>query len=193
MRAGARDRAVSDGTLISPVIDEAQLAEIRRLAHEIWREHYPGIISAEQVEYMLERQYSPAALRRSFREEGVRFDRALRGGEAVGFSAYGPLADPDALKLHSLYVQAAARRSGCGSAMLARVVTHAREGGCARVVLRVNRGNQTAIRAYRRWGFRIRGPLVTDIGNGFVMDDHRMELAVASRSARRPGAPKIPG
>lgn len=184
---------MSDAIRISPVRDAAQLAEIGRLAHEIWREHYPGIISAEQVEYMLARQYSPEALRRSFREPGVRFDRALRAGEAIGYSAYGPVEEPGALKLHSLYVRADARRSGCGSALLARVVAHAREGGRTRVVLRVNRANHTAIRAYRRWGFRIRGTLVTDIGGGFVMDDHRMELDLASRSARRPDPPKAPG
>jgi RimJ/RimL family protein N-acetyltransferase len=43
------------------------------------------------------------------------------------------------------------------------------------VVLGVNRLNEKAIRAYTRNGYLIRGPLKTDIGNGYVMDDFIME------------------
>jgi len=42
--------------------------------------------------------------------------------------------------------------------------------------LQVNRGNTQAIRAYEKYGFRIVESRVFDIGEGFVMDDHVMEL-----------------
>jgi hypothetical protein len=35
--------------------------------------------------------------------------------------------------------------------------------------------NRGAINAYKRWGFRITDEVVADIGEGFVMDDYRME------------------
>jgi hypothetical protein len=35
------------------------------------------------------------------------------------------------------------------------------------------------VQTYERLGFRIESPLVMDIGNGFVMDDFRMEKALA--------------
>ena len=41
--------------------------------------------------------------------------------------------------------------------------------------LTVNRGNAKAIRAYERNGFKVVRTQVTDIGNGFVMDDYVME------------------
>ncbi len=47
--------------------------------------------------------------------------------------------------------------------------------------LTANKRNDPAIEAYRHHGFRIRGPIVTDIGGGFVMDDHRMELDISAQ------------
>jgi hypothetical protein len=42
--------------------------------------------------------------------------------------------------------------------------------------LTVNRFNRQAIAAYERRGFQMMGTVVKDIGDGFVMDDYRMEL-----------------
>lgn len=163
---------------ILPATEPEHLEEIRRLAHSIWREHYPGIIPRAQIEYMLEMKYSLEALRRDVRERGVHYDRAFVGGRPVGYAAYGPLARSGETMLHGLYVRAELRRRGLGALLLERALDHARRHGSPRVVLTVNRRNHTAIAAYRRWGFRVRGPLVTDIGGGFVMDDHAMELDV---------------
>ena len=45
--------------------------------------------------------------------------------------------------------------------------------------LTVNINNVNAIKAYEKLGFKNVGPLVTDIGNGFVMDDYQMEKALS--------------
>ena len=42
------------------------------------------------------------------------------------------------------------------------------------LVLNVNKHNVSAQAAYQRRGFAIRGPVVLDIGGGFVMDDFVM-------------------
>ena len=44
--------------------------------------------------------------------------------------------------------------------------------------LTVNKGNELAIRAYEGTGFETIDAVVTDIGEGFVMDDYIMELRV---------------
>jgi ribosomal protein S18 acetylase RimI-like enzyme len=49
--------------------------------------------------------------------------------------------------------------------------------GFTRVWLTVNKGNPS-VKVYERLGFRIAKDLVMDIGNGFVMDDYRMEKTV---------------
>ena len=41
---------------------KADLAIVQDLAYQIWHHHYPGIISVEQIDYMLARGYVAAAL-----------------------------------------------------------------------------------------------------------------------------------
>jgi hypothetical protein len=40
----------------------------------------------------------------------------------------------------------------------------------------VNKRNTIALAAYAKYGFRIYGQDVLDIGNGFVMDDYLLEM-----------------
>lgn len=42
--------------------------------------------------------------------------------------------------------------------------------------LTVNKYNKGSIDAYKRLGFEIVDEMVTDIGNGFVMDDYKMSM-----------------
>src|SRR5699024_439770 len=55
-------RAMSFSGTVKAAATTPALAELSRLAHIIWREHYPPIIGHEHVEYMLARGYTPAAL-----------------------------------------------------------------------------------------------------------------------------------
>ena len=43
------------------------------------------------------------------------------------------------------------------------------------IQLTVNKYNTNTISAYKKWGFEIIDSVVTDIGEGFVMDDYIME------------------
>jgi len=161
---------------IEPATEDVQLAEIRELAHAIWREHYPGIISPEQIEYMLQAGYNLDVLRRDLTQDQIRYDRALIDGTLVGFSAYGPHPDAGALMLHKLYVDAARRGRGCARKLVEAASDYARAHSFDRIVLRVNKGNHIAIAAYEQIGFTKRGPIVSDIGGGFCMDDYLMQL-----------------
>src|SRR5699024_5364762 len=67
----------------------ALLAEISALAHVIWREHYTPIIGARQVDYMLERGYSPAALAR-LKDTGTLFTLARCNAQYVGYGGATP-------------------------------------------------------------------------------------------------------
>ena len=57
-----------------------------------------------------------------------------------------------------------------------RKVMH--KNGASRITLTVNKNNADTISIYTRPGFDNRGPVVQEIGNGFVMDDCKMEKAV---------------
>jgi ribosomal protein S18 acetylase RimI-like enzyme len=162
--------------IIEPATGDGHLLEIQNLAQVIWREHYPGIISSEQIEYMLREDYSLEALQRDSARGAIRFDRALVEGVLAGFSAYGPHPDADALLLDKLYVEGAQRGRGCARKLVESASEHALANSLDRIILRVNKNNRVAIAAYIRMGFANRGSIVSDIGSGFRMDDYLMEL-----------------
>jgi ribosomal protein S18 acetylase RimI-like enzyme len=168
---------VSEGTLHSNVwIEPARpehLAEIAALAEIIWRAHYPGIISREQIDYMLVRIYDVEVMQREL-TSGTAYDRLLVRGQLRGFASHGPTGVPGELKLHKLYIHPDYQRQGLGASLLKHVERAACDRGFTTLVLAVNKKNTKAIAAYRKHGFAIRESVVVDIGGGFVMDDYVM-------------------
>jgi len=79
-------------------------------------------------------------------------------------------------KVDKLYVDPGHQRQGIGAALLQTVQEWARQQQGCRLWLQVNRGNTQAVAAYLKYGFGITESRVFDIGHGFVMDDHVMEL-----------------
>jgi ribosomal protein S18 acetylase RimI-like enzyme len=152
---------------------EADLAAVAELAGLIWRRHYPGIITHEQIDYMLEHGYSRAALSRFVREQGAGLDLASMDGRLIGFAAYHRNGEHE-LKIEKLYIHQDYQRCGVGSRLIARAEQAARAQRCTALVLNVNKNNVQAIRAYEKNGFAIREAVVVDIGHSFVMDDYVM-------------------
>ena len=156
----------------------ADLAAVAELAGVIWRRHYPGIITREQIEYMLALGYSHDALQRFLDTEGAGLDLARVGERLIGFGAYYPLDDAPELKLDKLYVHQEFHGRGVGRRLIASAESAARAQKRATLVLNVNKRNTQAIRAYERNGFTVREAVVVDIGGGFVMDDYVMAKAL---------------
>ncbi|HXG45998.1 MAG TPA: GNAT family N-acetyltransferase [Methylomirabilota bacterium] len=156
----------------------ADLPPIAALAATVWRAHYPGIISAAQIEYMLARMYDLETLRAEVLTGGIRYHCARVEGELAGFSAFGPTITPGEFKLHKLYVHPAHQRRGIGRALIRNVEQLAANAGCRALILAVNKANHQAIAAYRQNGFIVRESVVVEIGGGFVMDDYVMAKPV---------------
>lgn len=163
----------STATQILPATAE-HLAAIAELAGVIWRAYYPGIISREQIDYMLARMYSPDTLRAEMDSQRIRYDRLLVDGRLVGFASYGPTAEAGVMKLHKLYLLPETHGRGLGSLLLQHCEREAGKLGARRLILAVNKRNAKAIAAYQRNGFGVADSVVTDIGGGFVMDDYIM-------------------
>lgn len=152
----------------------ADLPLVAKLAHAIWRRHYPGIIPVAQIDYMLARGYSEAALSQYLDAKDAGLALACDDGGAVGFVGWHPLDDGRTMKLDKLYVLPEHHGAGIGRMLIEHVVAKARAAGCSAVALNVNRGNVNAVRAYERCGFAIRERGDFPIGNGFVMEDFIM-------------------
>ena len=157
---------------IQPVT-AGHLAEISALAAVIWRAHYPGIISPEQIDYMLARMYDVEVMRREL-ASGIAWFRALVDGALRGFASVGPGASATEFKLHKLYIHPDWQRHGLGSALLKNCEATARTHGATSLMLNINKRNSAALAAYRQRGFTVRESIIADIGGGFVMDDYVM-------------------
>lgn len=144
-----------------------------QLARSIWHAHYPGIITPEQIEYMLAAQYTVANIQQELSRGIIRWIQLFHENELVGYASYGPL-NAKQLKLHKLYVDPGMHGQGLGQMALDYVFRAADELGLEEVTLNVNKQNEKAIRAYKRAGFTVAQELVVDIGNGYVMDDYVM-------------------
>lgn len=172
-------RTIANQVQILPAMEE-HLPALAELAGVIWRQHYPGIISPAQIDYMLAKMYSLATLREEICSQGIQFERLLVNSQFVGFASYGLAPEPGVMKLHKCYLLPEMHRHGLGSLLLQHCEREVRRHGARRLVLAVNKLNTKAVAAYQRNGFRIAESVVTDFGSGFVMDDYIMAKDLTS-------------
>lgn len=159
---------------ISALRDD-QIEALGTLARQIWQQHYLGIISREQIDYMLDQRYNAAAIRQQMRLPGSWWDVAQQDGQLIGFAHYHLDTDPQRFMLDKLYVHPDWQRHGVGATLLVRAEAEARRQQRSVIQLRTNKHNHIALAAYRRYGFEIAAERVTEIGGGFVMDDYVLE------------------
>jgi len=161
-----------------PVWSGKQVAEVSRLAREIWQEHYVPIIGQAQVDYMLEKFQSESAIADQL-EGGYEYFLIQPHDQSAGYVAIVPDVSNATLLLSKIYVLKAARGQGLAKGALAFVEDLCRQRGLTTIWLTVNRHNAQSIGWYSRMGFVNVGPITQDIGGGFVMDDFRMEKSTA--------------
>lgn len=165
-----------------PVSSDEDRARLADLADEIWHEYWPALIGPEQTDYMVENFQSLEAIERDMAEHAYEywFLRAEDDGRIVGYT--GGHAEPETNRyfISKIYLRAEERGKGFASQAIAFYDQLARERGLDALYLTVNKRNELGVRAYLGKGFEIIDAVETDIGNGFVMDDYIMELAVPS-------------
>ena len=150
---------------------------IEALARQIWRPHYISIISAEQIDYMLDQFQSQSAIRHDMANKYT-YDIAFCGNEPCGYCAVR--SDGDTHFLSKLYVREDFRGRGIARAMVERATRRAQKQQALRLQLVCNKRNTGSLAAYARLGFSVTGECVTQIGNGYVMDDYQLCKAVPS-------------
>jgi len=174
-----RSNARADNFLITP-LSEADIGPVCALAREIWVQHYPGIITVRQIEYMLEQRYSPDVIRSQLRSGEGWWDKLEVRDGLCGFANYEPGSAAHSMKLDKLYVHQMVRGKGYGAALIAHVEQAARREGMDTLYLQVNKHNHASVAAYLRMGFVVAQAVKADIGNGFFMDDFVMSRPVAA-------------
>lgn len=154
-------------------ISKKDFLQVFNLASEIWNSNYRGIISQEQIDYMLQLMYNPKRIQQDL-NNGYIWEFISSNNSIIGYLTYCIKNDTQVF-LSKLYVKNSAQGLGLGKASLNRVITYARNHNCKTVYLTVNKENKKGIRAYTRFGFEIIAEEDFDIGNGFIMNDYIFE------------------
>jgi len=152
---------------------------IKDMAEVAFRDTYKEILSAEQMEYMMQWMYSEDSLRRQMEVEGHRFFM-IDGKGYVSFHPDG-VTDDGVRRYHleKLYVMPGLQGGGLGRKLFNKVVDEvlADSGGDAVIELNVNRNNK-ALSFYEHIGMHRARSGDFPIGNGYYMNDYIMQLEV---------------
>jgi GNAT superfamily N-acetyltransferase len=162
---------------IEPATATEQFESIAELAREIWYEYYVPLIGKAQVDYMVAKFQTATAMQQQATGDGYLYFTMAEGGKLLGYFAIQPRTDERSMFISKLYLHSRSRGRGTGRMALEFIERESRARGLNLLWLTVNKGNPT-VSTYQRWGFRIAAAVVMDIGNGFVMDDYRMEKPV---------------
>ena len=161
------------------VLSSQQVDTLAALASKIWHEHYTPLLGVEQVDYMVEKFQSPAALTQQL-SQGYLYYLMEADGVPAGFIGIHP--EDTSLFLSKLYVDKPFRRQHLAARGVEFLKAYCREHGLSSIWLTVNRGNSGSIAAYEKLGFIKTREEKADIGNGFFMDDYIMELTVPAQA-----------
>jgi RimJ/RimL family protein N-acetyltransferase len=153
--------------------NQGDIFTIQHLAHTIWYGHYPGIISTEQIEYMLSLMYSADIIAKEI-NCGILWYLIMIGDQPIGFISFHTESSQLIFKLEKLYILPSFHGKGYGKMALDFVKNISKETGAIKLYLRVNKQNAKAINSYLKSGFIKESEDIANIGNGFYMDDYIM-------------------
>lgn len=148
---------------------ETDAALIASLAGKIWRQHYPSIISTEQIEFMLQHRYSETAIVNGMKN-GEQFYLAYLNHTPIAYASIENTGKE--YFLHKFYVETGLHRQGTGSAFFEFLLQQVE--GNLPIRLQVNRQNFKAVNFYFKKGFVVEAVGDFDIGGGYFMNDFIM-------------------
>lgn len=153
-------------------VEKKDIKELALLASEIWHEYWPCILTSEQIDYMVDKFQSENAIINQIENENYTYYFLKVDEKTAGYT--GASDCKDYLFLSKLYIKKEFRHKGLGKKAFEEI----KKLGFNRIQLTVNKYNKNTIDAYLKYGFKIIDKAVTDIGNGFVMDDYIMEFTL---------------
>lgn len=159
-------------------IDKKELHLVRAIALDVWPKTFADVLTPTQIDFMMDWMYSMESLTEQVSEKGHVFLIAEENGLPVGFCSYQLDARENKTKIHKIYLLQETQGKGYGKQLIEEVKSIARQNKQSHVYLNVNRHNHKAIQFYLKIGLYEDFREVIDIGNGFVMDDLVMEIAI---------------
>lgn len=164
-----------DGLRIINVTNMELIYSLSAVADDIWHQHFTPIIGEKQVDYMLEKFLSPDALVEQI-NSGYEYFLLSYDYTFAGF--VGIHEENDALFLSKFYIHQDFRGKKMGSYMFQKLIEICKMRNLKKIWLTCNKHNDVTLAIYDHLGFKIVREEVTDIGNGFVMDDYILEYEI---------------
>jgi GNAT superfamily N-acetyltransferase len=149
---------------------------IREIAYATWPVTYGAILSKAQIDYMLGILYSEETLTDNLINKGHHFLLLKEKNNCLGYASYEHhYLNTNITRLHKLYFLPETQGKGMGKLMLERIFALAKENKSDKISLNVNRFNKAFV-FYQKMGFEIVAEEDLEIGNGYLMEDYKMEL-----------------
>lgn len=147
---------------------EEDLHLLAKLADIVWHEFFPSILSSEQIDYMVDKFQSFHAMKEQL-ETGYEY-YIINDIEDIGYIGFKK--EPEKLFISKIYLLSQGRGKGYMKKIFTFLDEEVKNNQLCGMYLTVNKYNEHAIEVYKHYGFKIVDSVVTDIGNGFVMDDY---------------------
>jgi ribosomal protein S18 acetylase RimI-like enzyme len=157
--------------IVQAKISDAAL--IRQIAEIVWPVAYAHILSAPQLNYMLNKFYSLDALSEQMLTNGHQFFMAKDENLSVGFASVSK-EDEAVFKLQKLYVLPHCQGKNIGTALLQKVIDYSASNNGKSLILNVNRHNKARY-YYEKQGFKIMKEVDIEIGQDYWMNDFVMQ------------------
>lgn len=156
------------------LVKTKDIPELARLAHTIWFEYWGIILEKGQIKYMVDKFQSETAINNQIENDNYSYYFINLNNQNAGY--FGVSNKKDYLFLSKLYLLKDYRGQGLGHKAFDKIKEIAKELNHNKIRLTVNKYNTNTIKAYEKWGFKTVDSVVTDIGEGYVMDDYIMEF-----------------
>ena len=157
--------------------NEEHIPAIVEMAEKTWHATYSKILSAEQLDYMLQAIYGTVTLTAVIRDGSQEFLLLKDNRGLQGFTSFGARQEnPQIWKVHKLYILPENQGKGYGTVLIEEIKKRMREKGIRTLDLNVNRYNP-AQHFYRKIGFTIIREEDVPIGR-FWMNDFVMRLEI---------------
>jgi diamine N-acetyltransferase len=149
---------------------EKDIPTIAALAELIWNQHYPSIITKQQINYMLNLMYNKESLERQMNVQGHDFYLIMKEQKEIGFISVKNEGPGDWF-LNKFYINQELATQGLGTQSFEYLKQEIKP---VKMTLTVNRKNYKSINFYFKLGFKIDRIEDFDIGNGYEMNDFVM-------------------
>lgn len=151
---------------LKKIITDEEIIKLNNLSIIIWNECFKEMLSKAQIDYMVNKFLSFSSIKNYILDK-YNYFFIENDNDTIGYVCYKEYEEE--LFLSKLYITKPWRGKKISKFVIEELVKFRKN-----IRLTVYKYNSTAINAYKKLGFEITDSVITDIGNGYVMDDFIM-------------------